>query len=125
MRVLEHACGLCRRGGLVLDLTTVPPAAAIEVGGTVLGRLDQTTFLRGAALTEVAVDAAVAAGALVEEQSVRHDVLKHYDSGAAAIADVDARPRTHLPDALCEALVGVSGPVVERAGCLLRRLRIE
>ncbi len=125
MRVLEHVCRLCRRGGLVRDLTTVPPAAAIEVDGAVLGRLDQATFLREAEVTEAAVDAAVAAGALVEERSPRHNVLKHYDSGAAAIDDGDARPRTDLPDALRDALTVVSGPVVERSWCLLRRLRIE
>lgn len=125
MRVLQHACRVCRTGGVLLHLTTVPPAASIEVGGAVLASLDQERFLGDAAITESFVDAAVRAGALVEESRVAIDVLAHFDSGADAIADIDARPRTMLPAAVREALRDTTQPVVERSWSLLRRLRVE
>ena len=49
MRVLCHVRRLCRPEGIVLDLTTVPPEAAVERDGVVLGRLDQAAFLERAA----------------------------------------------------------------------------
>lgn len=109
----------------MLDLTTVPPAGSAEVGGVVLGRLDQAAFLERAALTEQAVDQLVAEGMLVEEASLSLDVLKHFDSGAEAIADMESRPVSRLPADLRAALEPVTEPVVERSWCLLRRLRVE
>lgn len=125
MRVLRHAERLCRRGGVILDLTSVPPAAAIERDGVLLGRLDQAAFLDRAAKTEEAVDRLIAEGMLTEEASLAFDVLKHFDSGPDLIADVDGRAVSRLPHELREALEHVSTPVVEHAPCLLRRLRVR
>lgn len=125
MRVLRHVHRLTRPGGLVLDLTTVPPAAVIEHRGEVLGSLDQAGFLERAARTEAAVDALVAEGLLVEEASLAHDVLKHFGTAGELVADLEQRPASNLPSALRDLLDGVDGPVAERAFCLLRRLRVQ
>lgn len=124
MRVLRHVHRSTRPDGLVLDLTTVPPAAVIEHAGEVLGSLDQAAFLERAARTEAAVDALIAEGLLAEEASLSHAVLKHFGSAAELVADLDQRPVSNLPSALRDVLDGVGGPVAERSFCLLRRLRV-
>lgn len=124
MRVLRHVHRLCRPGGVILDLTTVPPAASVEHAGGVLGRLDQDRFLTRAAITEEAVERLVVEGLLREEGSDRHDVLKHFGSGAELLSDVAGRPYSRAPADLVERLTGTSGAVVERSSCLLRRLRV-
>lgn len=124
MRVLRHVHRLTRPGGLVLDLTTVPPAAVIEHAGEPLGSLDQVDFLERAARTEGAVDALIAEGLLAEEASLAHAVRKHFGSAAGLVADLDQRPASRLPSALRHILDGVEGPVAERSFCLLRRLRV-
>jgi hypothetical protein len=125
VRVLDHALTLCRPGGLVLDLTSVPPPASLESQGAVIGELDQAAFLERAAITEEAVDRAVADGRLAEEASVAFDVLKHFDSGPDVLADLAERSATRLPEALRPQLAAVDAPVVERTRSLLRRLRVR
>jgi hypothetical protein len=116
---------MCRPGGIVLDLTSVPPAATMELlDGTELGELDQVAFLADAAITEEAVEQFLADGLLEEEASRTLDVLAHFDSGRDAIADMARRGRTRLPDPLRARLEHVDRPVVERSHCLLRRLRV-
>jgi hypothetical protein len=124
VRVLRHVLQLVRRDGVVLDLTTIPPAAVVERGGVSLGALEQTAFLARAVRTEEAVDAMVAEGLLVEEARLEHDVLKHFDSRPELVDDVGQRAVTRLPQALRERLDDVDGPLVERSFCLLRRLRV-
>ena len=124
MRVLRNAHRLCRPDGVILDLTTVPPAAGIELDGALLGRLDQRSFLADAATTEKAVELLVADGLLVEETSLAHSVLMHFDSGPDAIEDLGGRRVTRLPDELRETIERIDRPLVERSHCLLRRLRV-
>jgi hypothetical protein len=124
VRVLRHAHRLCRPGGIVLDLTSVPPAATMELDGAELGELDQVAFLADAAITEQAVEQFLGDGLLEEEASRALDVLAHFDSGRDAIADMARRGRTRLPDALRARLEHIDRPVVERSHCLLRRLRV-
>ena len=124
MRVLGHVRRLCRSGGIVLDLTAVPPEAVVECDGVVLGRLDQASSLERAARSEEAVDSFVAGGLLVEEASVELDVLKHFDSGADLLDDVSERGMTSVPPALATTLERIAMPLVERSYCLLRRLRV-
>jgi len=122
--VLRKVHRVCRPGGSVLDLTCVPPAAAVELDGRRLGRLDERRFLERAAQTEAAVDLLIDEGRLLEEASLAHDVLKHYSSGPELVAQVSEREHTRVPPTLTRALAGVDSPVVERTNCLLRRLRV-
>jgi hypothetical protein len=124
VRVLRHAVSLCKPGGVVLDLTTVPPAAVVERDGAVLGSLEQEEFLARAAVTEQAVDLLVAEGRLSEEASVPHAVLKHLDSGPDLLADVAGRSVTSAGPELRRVLERADQPLVERSYCLLRRLRV-
>ena len=125
MRVLRHAHRLCRPGGIILDLTSVPPAASLELDVRMLGRLDQRDFLARAAKTEEAVELLLAEGLLAEEASVALAVLKHFDSGPEAIEDMDGRRVTRLPRRLRGTLEHTGRPLVERSHCLLRRLRVR
>lgn len=124
MRVLRHARRLARPGGLFLDLTSIPPAAAIEHDGAVLGRLDQGAFLARAAVTEAAVDRFVGDGLLVEEARCEVDVLKHFDTGGDMLEDTAGRAYSHVPPELTPTVGAIMDPVVERSHCLLRRLRV-
>lgn len=124
VRVLRHAVTMCKPGGVILDLTSVPPAAVVECDGVVLGRLEQEEFLARAAFTETAVDLLVAEGRLAEEASVPHAVLKHLDSGPDLLDDLAGRSVTSAGPALRRVLERVDRPVAERSYCLLRRLRV-
>ena len=124
MGVLRNVLRMCEPGGILLHLTCLPPAAAIEVEGRVLGRLDQRRFLERVARTEEAVDLLIAEELLVEEASLAHDVLKHYDTSADLIADIGERRFSRVPATLERKLAGTTRPVVERTRCLLRRLRV-
>ena len=115
---------MCEPGGILLDLTCAPHGAVVELDGRPLGRLDQKRFLERVARTEEAVELLIAEGRLVEEASLAHDVLKHYNTGPDLIADVGKRRFSRVPTALAKKLAGVGGPVVERTACLLRRLRV-
>lgn len=123
-RVLRHVLRLARPDAIVLDLTSVPPAAVVELDGVPLGSLDQAAFLERAALTEAAVDAMIARGRLVEEASLAHDVLTHFRSGRELASDVAGRRVTRVPLELRRRLEGNDHPLVERSFCLLRRLRV-
>jgi hypothetical protein len=123
--VLRNVHRLCEPGGIVLDLTCVPPPAGVEVRGRLIGRLDQERFLERAAHTEQAVAALVVEGLLVDEASLRHEVLEHYETAADLIEDVDGRRYSRLPPAVRESLASIEEPVVERSTCLLRRLRVQ
>jgi hypothetical protein len=123
VRVLRHCHRLCRPDGILLDLTSVPPPAVVELDGTPLGRLDQALFLSRAATTEEAVERLIAEHLLADEASLAHDVLKHFDSGSELVADVAGRGATRVPPELVPVLEQVTRPVTERSFCLLRRLR--
>ena len=124
MRVLSHAYSLCKPAGILLDLTTVPPAASIECAGTILGRLEQDAFLAQAATTEAVVDRFIADGLLLEEGRLEHHVLKYFDDGGDLIADIDPRKFAYIPPDLIPVLERLQEPVAERASCLWRRLRV-
>jgi hypothetical protein len=115
---------MCEPGGIVLDLTCAPIPAAIELDGRRLGQLDQDEFLARAAQTEEAVELLIREELLVEEASLAHDVLKHYDSGPEVIEDIAERPYSRMPPALASRLAVIARPLVERVPCLWRRLRV-
>jgi hypothetical protein len=125
VRVLRHAHRLTKPNGVFLDLTTIPPPAVIERDGEPLGSLEQTAFLERARRTEAAVDLLIGDGLLAEEASVPHAVLQHFRSGRELIDDVAERAITRVPVELRDRLERIDEPVVERAFCLLRRLRVK
>jgi hypothetical protein len=111
-------------GGVVLDLSSVPPAAEIETGGVVLGSLDEDAFFARSLPAMAGLDALAAEGVLQEAGRSSCDILLHFVSGADLLEDIGTRSHTALSDELAERLRLVEGPVRQREHCVLRRFEI-
>jgi hypothetical protein len=111
-------------GGLILDLQVIRPDPCVEVGGRSVCEIDGQPLFRLADAAAAAVDAAIATGALAEEEVDDHDVLKHYASGAALVDDFAGKER-RIPEEAAARLLQVKAPSVTRERCRLRRLRIS
>jgi hypothetical protein len=122
VHVLSHMVGALKPGGIVLDLQVIRPNPRVESGGRLVCELDGTPLFAKADAALAAVEAAVAAGTLVEQARDDHDVLKHYDGGADLVDDLARSERRPIgiPEAEVRAL---AGPCVTRERCRLRRLR--
>jgi hypothetical protein len=70
-----------------------------------------------------AVEAAIAAGRLVEEAVDDHDVREHYPSGADVVGDFADKKR-RIPQGAVPRLLALKAPVIVRERCRLRRLRV-
>ena len=121
MHVLRNMVSAVRPGGLVLDLQVIRPNPVVEADGEELSEVDGEPLFALADAARAAVDAAVAAGTLVEEAVDDHDVRKHYPNGADVIDDFAEKKRRVLDEARVRA---VTRPCVIRERCRLRRLRV-
>jgi hypothetical protein len=108
-------------GGLVLDLQVIRPNPVVEAGTEVLCEIDGEWLFGMADAATAAVEAAVAAGCLVEEAVDDHDVRKHYADGADVVDDFAGKKRKLPPEAV-PRLQTVRQPCVVRERCRLRRL---
>jgi len=82
VHVLGQMVGAVQPGGIVLDLQVIRPNPRVESGGRLVCELDGAPLFVKAHAAVAAIEAAVAAGSLVEEAVDDHDVLKHYADGA-------------------------------------------
>ncbi len=123
MNVLRHMVEAVKTGGLVLDLQVIRPNPHVEVGGRFICELDGEPLFAKADAAAAAVDAAVAAGQLVEEAVDDHDVLKHYADGADFVDDWKRSQREPLGKTTTE-LRDIARPCQTRERCRLRRLRV-
>ena len=121
MHVLRNMVSAVRPGGLVLDLQVIRPNPVVEADGEELSEVDGEPLFALADAARAAVDAAVAAGTLVEEAVDDHDVRKHYPNGPDVIDDFAEKKRRVLDEARVRA---VTRPCVIRERCRLRRLRV-
>ena len=112
-----------KTGGLVLDLQVIRPNPRLEVDGRFICELDGEPLFAKADAAAAAVDAAVAAGQLVEEAVDDHDVLKHYTDGADFLDDWEPSERRPLGKTTTE-LREIARPCQMRDRCRLRRLRV-
>src|SRR5436305_329507 len=112
-----------RRGGLVLDLQVIRPNPLVETGDEVVCEVDGEPLFVMADAATAAVDAAVAAGRLVEEAVDDHDVREHYPTGADVIDDFAGKKR-QLPETALPRLSAVTEACLVRERCRLRRLRV-
>jgi hypothetical protein len=112
-----------KTGGLVLDLQVITPNPRVEADGQFICELDGEPLFAKADAAAAAVNAAVAAGQLIEEAVDDHDVLKHYASGADLVDDWKRSKRRPLGKTANE-LRNVMRPCVTRERCRLLRLRI-
>jgi SAM-dependent methyltransferase len=108
--------------GLVLDLQVIRPRPRVEVDGRVLWEIDGAPLFERADAARTAVDLLIAEGRLEEEAVDDHDVLIHYESGAALVADWAQKERA-LPSPAVPSLRAFPGPCLVRERCRLRRLR--
>ena len=123
MNVLRHMVDAVKAGGVVLDLQVIRPNPYIEVGGRFICELDGEPLFAKADAAAAAVDAAVAAGQLIEEAVDDHDVLKHYADGADLVDDWKRSERRPLGKTTAE-LRDIAQPCHTRERCRLRRLRV-
>jgi len=121
VHVLRNMVSAVRPGGLVLDLQVIRPNPVVEADGVELSEVDGEPLFALADAARAALDAAVAAGTLVEEAVDDHDVRKHYPNGADVIDDFAEKKRRVLDEARVRA---VTRPCVIRERCRLRRLRV-
>src|SRR5438105_12466206 len=79
--------------GIVLDLQVIRPHPRVEVDGRALAEIDGSPLFVGADAARAAVDLLIAERLLHEEDVDDHDVLKHYETGAALIDDFAPKER--------------------------------
>src|SRR3954454_3632429 len=100
-------------GGLVVDLQAIQPSGRVEVGGALVGRIDDRIFYARAERAVTGLDVLADEGLLLRGPQIEFDTLVRYDSGAellAAIADADER---RMPGELAVRLADV-GPCLVR-----------
>jgi hypothetical protein len=112
-----------RPGGLVLDLQVIRPKPFIESGGETVCQIDPAALFRGADAAAAAVDGLIASGRLVEEAVDDHDVCAHYANGPELLEDF-AGKEDRFPPGLLAVVRALTGPVVRRDHCRLRRLLV-
>ena len=122
MHVLRRFRSALRPDGIVLDLQVVRPDPRVEADGRVLCEIDGSPLFAGADAARDAVDLLIADGLLEEEAVDDHDVLKHYESGPALVADFAPKKRK-LPAEAIPVLESLDRGCVVRERCRLRRLR--
>jgi len=108
--------------GIVLDLQVIRPHPLVEVDGRVLCEIDGSPLFVGADAACAAVDLLVGEQLLEEEAVDDHDVLKHYETGAALVDDFASSERT-IPAEAVRSLPAIESECVVRERCRLRRLR--
>lgn len=122
MHVLRRLREALVPDGLVLDLQVIRPNPRVEVDGRVLCEADGSPLFRSADAARAAVDLLVGEGLLEEETVDDHDVLQHYDTGAALVEDWEPKLR-RLPAEMVPILQTIERECVVRERCRLRRLR--
>jgi hypothetical protein len=122
VHVLRNMVSAVESGGVVLDLQVIRPDPQVEADGRVVCDIDGQPLFRFADAARDAVDLLIAEGALEEEAVDDHDVLKHYDSGAALVEDFATKERK-LPIEAIPTLRASIGACAVRERCRLRRLQ--
>lgn len=122
MHVLRRFREALVPNGIVLDLQVIRPNPRVESDGRVVCEIDGSPLFVGADAARGAVDLLMDEQLLVEEAVDDHDVLKHYDTGAALVDDFAPKKRK-LPDEMIPVLKALAGECVVRERCRLRRLR--
>jgi hypothetical protein len=109
-------------GGVVLDLQVIRPHPRVESGGRLVCVVGGSPLFESADAARDAVDLLVAEGLLEEEAVDDHDVLTHYESGAALVDDWEPKKRKLPPDTV-PLLRSIRAECAVRERCRLRRLR--
>jgi len=108
--------------GIVLDLQVIRPHPRIESDGRTFCEADGGPLFEWADAARDAVDLLGTEGLLEEEAVDDHDVLKHYETGAALVDDWQQKLRK-LPAEFVPLLRTIERECVVRERCRVRRLR--
>jgi len=122
VHVLRRFRAALRPDGIVLDLQVIRPHPRVEVDGREVCEIDGSPLFVGADAARAAVDLLVAERLLEVEAVDDHDVLKHYETGAALVADFAPKQRK-LPAEAIPVLRSLNRECMVRERCRLRRLR--
>lgn len=122
MHVLRRFRETLVPSGIVLDLQVIRPHPRVEADGRVLCEADGSPLFAKADAARAAVDLLIAERLLAEEAVDDHDVLRHYESGAALVEDWTPKERK-LPAHAVPLLRTITSECVVRERCRLRRLR--
>jgi hypothetical protein len=106
--VLRKMVEAVEPGGLVLDLQVIRPNPVVEACDRVLCEIDGERLFVIADAATAAVEAAIAAGRLVEEAIDDHDVRKHYADGADVVDDFAGKKRKLPPNAVPRLRTGLA-----------------
>jgi hypothetical protein len=123
VNVLNNMIRAARPGGTILDLQVIRPHPRIELSGELVCEIDGSALFDKADAATAAVDASVARGILTEQVRDDHDVVAHYSSGRDLIEDFEDKLR-EIPKRAIPRLREITGPLVIRERCRLRRLRL-
>ena len=122
MHVLRRLREALVPAGIVLDLQVIRPHPRVETRGRFVCEADGSPLFVGADAARAAVDLLIAERLLEEEAVDDHDVLTHYETGAALVEDWAPKERK-LPAEAVPRLAAIGGECVVRERCRLRRLR--
>ena len=123
MHVLRNMVDAVEPGVLVLDLQLFRPDPVVEAAGETVCEIDGDPMFELVDAATAAVDAAIAAGRLVEDAVDDHDARTHYVSGAELVDDFAGKKR-QPPAGAVPRLLALNEPVTMRERCRLRRLRV-
>ena len=124
MNVLRHMVDAVKTDGHVLDLQVIRPNPRVETDRQFICELDGKPLFAKADAAAAAVNAALAAGQLIEEAVDDHDVRKHYANGAELVDDWKRSDRQPIGRTSSE-LREIRQPCFTRERCRLRRLRVR
>lgn len=112
-----------RVGGEILDLQVIRPDPRVELAGELICVIDGGPLFEKSDAAAAAVDAAIAAGRLIEQAVDDHDVRSHYPTGLDLVDDFHDKTR-QLPQQAIPRLNAIDHPLAIRERCRLRRLTV-
>jgi hypothetical protein len=112
-----------RPGGVILDLQVIRPSPRVELGSELICEIDGRPLFAKADAATAAIDAAIAAGRLIDGAVDDHDVRSHYANGLDLVDDFGDKTR-ELPAHAIPRLKTITRPIVIRERCRLRRLTV-
>jgi hypothetical protein len=123
VNVLDNMISAVLPGGVILDLQVIRPDPRVELNAELICEVDGRPLFAKADAATAAIDAAIAAGHLIEEAVDDHDVRSHYLNGLDLLDDFEDKTR-ELPTQAIPRLKAITQPIVIRERCRLRRLTV-
>jgi len=98
-------------GGVVVDLSALPPDGLVLHEGNPIGSLDESRFFERSVVALAGLDKLVEGGVLVRECVERIPVRIWFPTGSELVEDTRERTYGRIPDDLAGRVAAISGPV--------------